>query len=236
ATIPGSTNVGHESEPILRRTSSEIKRFKQGVTHTSYLTTIAHEFRTLPTLVLARPNFRLLLLIFLLAQLSGGSTTILIIYITKRYAWTYANAGYFLSAKASVNITLLTIIIPLLVRYASTRRSMLASRIDFLGAEASLFISVVGALFIALSTHTGFLVMSLIIYALGSALPMFTMSLVKAPTIAGEDADSNAKDYSIVMLAKTVGQLIGIPLMTAIWAQGIGLGGIWLGAPYAASA
>lgn len=67
-------------------------------------------------------------------------------------------------------------------------------------------------------------------------MPVFTLSLVKSPVIAGKDADANAQDYSIVMFAKTCGSLLGLPLMTVAWAKGIGIGGVGLGMPYCLSA
>lgn len=68
------------------------------------------------------------------------------------------------------------------------------------------------------------------VYALGSALPVFTMSLVKSPLIAL--ADSDIQDFSIVILAKTLGSLVGAPLMTVLWMHAIKLGGVGLGLPY----
>lgn len=48
---------------------------------------------------------------------------------------------------------------------------------------------------------------------------------------------SNAQqDYSVVMLVKTVGSLVGAPVMTFAWVKGIGLGGAALGLPYFLSA
>jgi hypothetical protein len=72
------------------------------------------------------------------------------------------------------------------------------------------------------------------IYALGSALPVFTMSLVKSPLIAL--ANSDIRDFSIVMLTKTLGSLVGAPVMTVLWVHAIKLGGIGLGLPYFVSA
>ena len=74
----------------------------------------------------------------------------------------------------------------------------------------------------------------MIVYALGSALPVFTMSLVKSPLIAL--AHSDVQDFSIVMLTKTLGSLVGAPLMTVLWVQAIKLGGIGVGLPYFFSA
>ena len=75
---------------------------------------------------------------------------------------------------------------------------------------------------------------ALIIYALGSALPVFTMSLVKSSLIALEHSD--IQDFSIVMLTKTLGSLVGAPLMMVLWVHAIKLGGAGLGLPYFVSA
>ena len=56
------------------------------------------------------------------------------------------------------------------------------------------------------------------------------MSLVKSPLIALAEAD--IQDFSIVMLTKTLGYLVGAPLMTVLWVQAIRIGGAGLGLPY----
>lgn len=60
------------------------------------------------------------------------------------------------------------------------------------------------------------------------------MSLVKSPLIATPDSDT--QDFSIVMLVKTLGSLVGAPLMTVLWVHAIKLGGAGLGLPYFVSA
>lgn len=60
------------------------------------------------------------------------------------------------------------------------------------------------------------------------------MSLVKSPLIAL--AGSDMQDFSIVMLMKTLGSLVGAPFMTILWVHAIKLGGIGLGLPYFISA
>jgi hypothetical protein len=77
-------------------------------------------------------------------------------------------------------------------------------------------------------------IIALMVYALGSALPVFTMSLVKSPLIALPG--SEAQDFSLVMLVSTLASLVGAPLMTVLWVQAIRLGGFGLGLPYFVSA
>jgi hypothetical protein len=48
--------------------------------------------------------------------------------------------------------------------------------------------------------------------------------------------ESKGKDYSIVILAKYFGSLLGIPFMTAAWAKGIALGHGAMGLPFYAGA
>ena len=74
------------------------------------------------------------------------------------------------------------------------------------------------------------------VYALGSGLPVFTLSLVKGADSAADQSRSSTVEYSATMMAKYAGNLIGLPIMTALWSQGISLGGSALGLPYFTSA
>ena len=69
-------------------------------------------------------------------------------------------------------------------------------------------------------------------YALGSAIPAFTLSLVAHPSVAGEQPKAIAMDYSVIMIGKFGGNMCGLPTMTVLWTKGIGLGGWLLGLPY----
>lgn len=141
-----------------------------------------------------------------------------------------------LSTKAIVNFTLLAVIVPRIIRKSMSTRAVHGSevRLNYLGAEASILISIIGVLCVALAFKFWMLLGALIIYALGSALPVFTMSLVKSQLIALGDPDT--QDFSIVMLTKTLGSLVGAPLMASLWIQAIKLGGLGLGLPYFVSA
>lgn len=74
------------------------------------------------------------------------------------------------------------------------------------------------------------------LYAVGSALPVFTYSLVKSQLIALHDERTHVQDFSIVMLTRSLGALLGAPLMTVLWVQAIRIGNAALGLPYFVSA
>ena len=188
-------------------------------------------------------NFSLLLTSFFLTSLASSDTKLLPQYISKRYDWRFASVGYLLSTKAVLNFTLLTFVIPVLLRvFSSDRQPDAVHRANVRHALLCLVFSVLGALAIGLSPSIYTLVPSLLLYALGAALPIFTYSLLKSPYIsldferADRSITAEGQIFSIVMLIKTVGSLLGAPVMAALWIRGIGIGGGGLGVPYFVSA
>lgn len=233
------------SSPLLKAQDSEV----------SALQSVANRFRTLRTVLASHPrNFTLLLVCFLLASLASSDTKLLVQYISRRYHWTFASAGYLLSGKAVVNLTLLTVVVPRVLASATHKDRAgddfagLSDRVNMRFANLCFAASVVGALAISFSATIWLLVPALLVYALGSALPIFTLSLLKSPFIAANTPDSSEEVdgrlpqsvlgdtethvFSVVMLVKTLGSLLGAPLMAVLWVRGIGLGGIALGLPY----
>ncbi|KAL2151426.1 hypothetical protein VTH82DRAFT_6524 [Thermothelomyces myriococcoides] len=64
----------------------------------------------------------LLLAVFFLASLASSDTKLLPLYISNRYAWTFASVGYLLSAKALFNFFLLWVVVPRLLRWQQQKR------------------------------------------------------------------------------------------------------------------
>ncbi|KAH9904382.1 MFS general substrate transporter [Xylariomycetidae sp. FL2044] len=209
----------------------------------SLATPIFERFRTLYGIVKSHPrNLLLLLISFLLTAIASSDTKLLAQYISKRYHWKFASAGYLLSGKAIVNFVLLTIIVPGVLK---SRRSAdhlqsqsLSDRANIRYARVCLAISVLGALAIALAETVWILFPSLLLYALGSALPVFTWGLLKSPSIAprAESTSHNGEThiFSIATMFKTLGSLVGAPLMALLWSHGISTA--TLGTPYFVSA
>ncbi|KAM7191647.1 hypothetical protein V8F33_008743 [Rhypophila sp. PSN 637] len=264
-------------------------------------------FLALTEIVTSYPlNFTLLLSGFFLTSLASSDTKLLTQYISKRYNWKFTSVGYLLSGKAVFNFFLLYFLIPALLRWregprrrqtetATTTMDDAETQLEggrqneeeddkrekvqrtITHAHICLVFSVLGAMAIGSSATIYFLVPSLLLYALGIALPMFTYSLLKAecmlpppsmpsqsrgggrgrtspPGCREEDSSSapapvddrdgeengasTAQVFSIVMLVKQSGMLVGAPLMASLWVYGLGasVGGIGLGLPYFVSA
>ncbi|KAI3325380.1 hypothetical protein HD806DRAFT_446559 [Xylariaceae sp. AK1471] len=182
----------------------------------------------------------LLLLSMLLTSLASADTKLLAQYISKRYHWTFASAGYLLSAKAMVNFILLTFVIPFFLTTRGNASQSLSDRANLRYARFCLVSSVLGALAIGLSAVIWELIPSLLIYALGVPLSIFTLSLANSPTMwprtqsdTSDASDLQSHIFSIVMMVKTFGSLVGAPLMATLWYYGIQVS--FYGSPYIAS-
>ncbi|KAI0377186.1 major facilitator superfamily transporter [Hypomontagnella monticulosa] len=225
------------SSPILKARSSF---------NNSILKPVVERVRALHSIVRSHPrNLSLLLFSFFLTSLASSDTKLLAQYISKRYHWEFASAGYLLSAKAIVNFTLLTFVVPGILRAKNSSNQpgsqSLSDRDNVRYARICLVISVLGALAIAAAVTVWLLFPSLLLYALGSALPVFTLGLLKSPSVSPKETDETANSadpeahiFSIVMMVKTLGSLVGAPLMVTLWVRGIETGA--LGIPYVVSA
>ncbi|CAG7559815.1 unnamed protein product [Fusarium equiseti] len=238
-----SQNAGDLDEeqqaPLLSSPLLKAQEDEQSILHS-----VVERIRTIKNIVTSHPkNFTLLLFSFVLTSLASSDTKLLVQYISARYKWTFVSAGYLISGKAVVNFTLLTFVIPRLLRPASSVPNETypeaADKSNIRHAMYCLSVSVFGALGIAIAGEIWILIPAMFIYALGSALPIFTLSLLKSPAISPRNGSNNAEStdieghiFSIVMLVKTVGSLIGAPLMAALWVHGLELGGFALGMPF----
>jgi len=189
---------------------------------------------------LGNAQLGLLLLSMLLTSLASADTKLLAQYISKRYHWTFASAGYLLSAKALVNFVLLTFVIPFFLARRATTSQALSDRASYRYARFCLVASVLGAMAIGLSGAIWVLLPSLLIYALGVPLSIFTLSLANSPVMwlrergdASEATGPPNHIFSVVMMVKTIGSLVGAPLMATLWYYGIQTS--VYGSPYIAS-
>ncbi|KAK3384857.1 hypothetical protein B0H63DRAFT_522204 [Podospora didyma] len=239
----------HDVTPLLSASVSRIPSSKREL-----VGLITDRFRAILG-VLTNPsrNLAFLLMCFFCTSLASSDTKLMPQYISTRYHWAIASVGYLLSCKAVLNFVVLTFIIPILLRVrqppfhagtSSTRKQEAADKAHIYHAQICIFFSVVGAVAIALSPTIWLLIPSLLLYGLGIALPMFTYSLLNSPSLAlkgesmqtSERGRSETQIFSIVMLIKTVGTLLGAVVMPTLWIAAIQLKGAAFGLPYLASA
>jgi hypothetical protein len=147
-------HAAEEAGPLLEGRTGSLEHYSNAFEpQHSFLHSFLRAVRKMVRLSIGRPNFQTLLCSFFLTALASSDTKLLVQYISKRYEWTFAEAGYMLSAKAVVNFTLLTVIVPYIIRASMTSNPVKGSevRLNYLGAEISLTVSVVGVLCVALA-------------------------------------------------------------------------------------
>jgi hypothetical protein len=249
--VRSGSDIEEAAGPLHQERSESPSRYASAFeTHPSIFQSIVHAVQKIRRLVTNRPNFQILLFSMFLTAVASSDTKLLVQYISKRYEWTFAQAGYMLSAKAIVNIALLVVVVPRLLALQPKGVHGSGVQDNYVFAILSILVSVVGVLCVAMAFKFWMLlggekilsslkrrmltVVALMVYALGSALPVFTMSLVKSPLIVLLNSD--IQDFSIVMLTKTLGSLVGAPLMSFLWVCAIKIGGAGLGLPYFVSA
>jgi hypothetical protein len=147
----GSTE---EAGPLLNERDPSPSRYSNAFEmHPGFFQSVIHAIHRIMRLMSGRRNFQVLLVSFFLTALASSDTKLLVQYISKRYGWTFAQAGYMLSAKAIVNFTLLAIVVPRVIKSTMTSTTVRGSevRLNYFGAEISILISVVGVLCVALA-------------------------------------------------------------------------------------
>ncbi|AEO60056.1 hypothetical protein MYCTH_2308878 [Thermothelomyces thermophilus ATCC 42464] len=106
-----------------------------GHPHTSTLRSLAARRVGALLALLASPTRSLVLLlsVFFLASLASSDTKLLPLYISNRYAWTFASVGYLLSAKALFNFFLLWVAVPRVLRWQQQQQQRRKQRRKQLG-------------------------------------------------------------------------------------------------------
>ncbi|KAI9818780.1 MAG: hypothetical protein M1827_007600 [Pycnora praestabilis] len=177
-------------------------------------------------------NVSLCLIVFVGLTLVKANLGVLIQFVSVRYGWVLDQAVYFFSMKAGINIILYTLIIPLILSYLINHRNYAKVEANLWGAKASLVLLSIGVLAISVSVKIWMFIPALAIYSLGWGLSLFTLSLLTHASFETLDDRHTGRIYSAVGFVESFGSLIGVPLISAIWAGAINLGGIGLGLPY----
>ncbi|KAH0547621.1 hypothetical protein GP486_008414, partial [Trichoglossum hirsutum] len=253
-----STDESGEREPLLRRGDGQ----HPSTSHVSFRRHMVQAFRRTQgelhdagMLFVSSKNVSLCLAVFLVISLAGSAYGTLIQYISLRYSWKVAEAGYIYTIKAGCSIILYTLIVPLGLNFLVKKRGHTKLLANVWAAKASLVAHCVGMLGIAVSLNIWILIpckisamsikllscinrftpTALILYTLGSSLGLFMLSLLTSAAYDAIDTVHTARIYSASGLVEAIGSLVGVPLITALWTVSINAGGLALGFPFLVS-
>ncbi|SCV28780.1 uncharacterized protein FFB14_01998 [Fusarium fujikuroi] len=169
---------------------------------------------------------------FLISKVGRQAANMLFQYVSKRYGWTLAQAGFLISLRAGVNIALFTVILPLIATYALASWS--ATSRDLWIGKASIILLILGSFIIFLSETSVGMIIGLVICTLGSG---FAPTMRSLATSLVESRHPNATSdigrlYALISVAEGIGSLVAGPGMALAFRMGMSWGQAWLGLPF----
>ncbi|GJN80563.1 hypothetical protein PLIIFM63780_004090 [Purpureocillium lilacinum] len=153
-------------------------------------------------------------------------------YVSKRFDWSLASAGYLLSVRGIVNILVLLVVVPglsrLLLSRVVFRKGLSATGKDRLLAQLSAIVMTLGCLLIAGNSIVQ-VVGGLVINTLGAGLP----PLVRSLAANFVDSQNTSKLQTLIGITEAVSSLFAGPALAGLFSAGMARGGAWMGLPYA---
>ena len=205
----GSTMTGELHTPSLpQRWATEFK------SSTAFLTT---DWRV-PALILP----------FCVHFLLNASTQLLIQYLSKRYALTFAKATLLLTVRHAVIVLLLFSILPYVSTAVMQRFHLSAQKKDLYLTRISQILLAMGWILVGLSPNIPLVTVSLVVGSLGQGSYMLLRSFLTSLL----PADHIARVYSILSVVDTLGLMVGSPVLADLFKRGLALGGGWVGLPF----
>ena len=159
-----------------------------------------------------------------------ATTQFFLQYISKRFSWTLAEAGYLLGVRAIITIAVLLGILPALGKLLESKKfpfRLTPPARDLFLARCSALCAAVGALLMA-GPSLGFVVVGLAINTLAAGMGPLLRSL----TASFVDPADTSKLYTVISIVETIGSLYAGPMIAWCFSTGMRLKGLWLGLPY----
>ncbi|KAJ6444741.1 major facilitator superfamily transporter [Purpureocillium lavendulum] len=186
--------------------------------------------------ILRQPALVIILVCFLSPVPNAiGVSQLFAQYVSKRFDWTLASAGYLLSVRGTVNLLVLLVVIPGLSRVLLSRRVFRGGLVSVAGknrllAQLSAVGMTLGCLLMAGSSVT-VVVGGLVINTLGAGLP----PLARALAANFVDSHNTSKLQTLIGITETVSSMFAGPALAGLFSAGMadgGGGGAWMGLPY----
>ncbi|EQL00958.1 major facilitator superfamily transporter [Ophiocordyceps sinensis CO18] len=181
--------------------------------------------------LMRQPALAVLLVTFLAPMpMMAAASQFLVQYVSKRFEWSLATAGYLLSLRGTVNMVLLLVILPRLstaLMSRATAKAPSGAAKDCILARSSAVALTLGCLLMA-SDSIYVVVGGLVVNTLGAGLAAVCRSLAASLV----SPQHTAKLQTLIGIVESLGSLFAGPALAAMLSAGMRSGGAWMGLPY----
>jgi MFS transporter, PCFT/HCP family, solute carrier family 46 (folate transporter), member 1 len=149
--------------------------------------------------------------------------------LSKRFHWPLAQLGYFFSVRGLASFVYLALF-PVIATYftsPSRRRPFSVFSKDVLLAQTSFLALIIGLLMMS-GENFPLLIIGQVVANFSVGLASFEKALV----VAFVRSEETSRLFALTGMLETVGALVGGPSMTWAFAQGVKMGGVWMGLPF----
>ncbi|KAF1943909.1 hypothetical protein EJ02DRAFT_510656 [Clathrospora elynae] len=199
------------------------------------LTAQLRNFRTAVDFLRSDWTLTLVVFTFLANRLGRQAITLLVRYTSKRYSWEIKKAAYLLSFRAATNLVSITVLIPFVNFLLLKKFRFPVHWADLWIARGSISITAVSFLIMGAAAHPALFILGLLVYNLGTGHNA-AMRSIAIHVVGGQSSPDIGKLMSTIAMAESLGAMVAGPLLNAMFQWGIGLGSVWLGLPFLASA
>ncbi|KAL4994581.1 major facilitator superfamily domain-containing protein [Aspergillus recurvatus] len=202
-----------------------------------------YTIRTAMVLFQEQAGLVVILLGFVIRCLGNSVMTLLIIYVSQAFDWSFSQSGYLVSLQNAIHLAVL-LLLPAVSRPLNQMRedergsesteSETGLTKHFSLARKSALLSATGSAGMALSRSPFFFIISLIVYGLGSGYDQSIRSILTLST----PEEHRAITYSVLGIMQAAGTLVGVLFWPLMYQIGLKLGedGFWLGLPFVITA
>ncbi|RDA85478.1 hypothetical protein CP532_0019 [Ophiocordyceps camponoti-leonardi (nom. inval.)] len=182
--------------------------------------------------MLKKPHLGLVLVAFLApVPMSTAANQFFVQYVSKRFSWSMADAGYLQSVRGAVNVVLLLVVLPCLsnskaLRSLASSSSSPAAKDRYL-AQLSALALTLGCLLMA-GESMPLVVAGFVVNTLGNGLAPLCRSLAAHLVAAHEQAGLQ----TLIAIVEASSSLFAGPALASALSAGMRKGGVWMGLPY----
>jgi len=169
-----------------------------------------------------------MLLMSFISILGSKSSSLLLIYTSKRFDWSFSQANLLTTLRAIVNLIAIMICLPLVGYFLVSQLHMSARQRDIYLARASSLVILAGLVGIGIAQTASLAITGVVLSALGSGIDALLRSFLTS-VIA---QDELSLFYTAMTLFQILGESASGPLYSSLFSLGLNMEGTWLGLPF----